>query len=201
MIVIIDTGAGNIASIKNMLKKVGIRSIISNSSEDIVKADKIILPGVGAFDSCMESLKRNNLIDILNDVVLVQKKPCLGICLGAQILGNSSEEGSEAGLGWIDMETVKFSESKCIKVPHVGWNYVKPNKEHSITDEIDEDCRFYFTHSYYMKPNKKDLTLLSTDYGGFFASAVQRENIVGVQFHPEKSHKFGMKLLKKFGEL
>ncbi|WP_330115218.1 imidazole glycerol phosphate synthase subunit HisH [Pseudomonas sp. JS3066] len=200
MIVVVDYGAGNIASVMNMLRKVGAKAKVSNAVADIAAADKLILPGVGSFDAGMSKLSNCGLIDVLNTQVLELKKPILGICLGAQMLGKSSEEGELPGLGWVDMDIVRFEPRTGRKVPHMGWNYVKATLEHPILDGLDEAFRFYFVHGYYMRPNSSGLTLLTADYDQEFTAAVVKKNIVGVQFHPEKSHKFGMALLKNFWE-
>ena len=201
MITIIDYGMGNLGSIKNMLKKIGVDSLISNRKDEIVAADKLILPGVGAFDKAMLNLKKLDLIDLLNKKVLDEKVPILGICLGMQLLAKSSAEGKEKGLGWIDGEVLKFNVDKSLKVPHMGWNRVCPKNEDTLFKNMYKEPRFYFVHTYYFKCNNDDEVLSTTDYGGDFVSAVNKENIYGVQFHPEKSHKFGMKLFENFSQL
>lgn len=204
MITIVDYGAGNIKSIRNMLKKIGQQSVISNHPEEITQAEKLILPGVGHFDYGMRSLRASGLIEVLNIAVLQNKTPLLGICLGAQLLGNSSEEGEERGLGWIDMEVVKFDVSKIeskFKVPHMGWSEIEVDQSSRLLDSLEEEARFYFVHSYHMKPNNLENVLTTTQYGYEFVSGVRKENIYGVQFHPEKSHKFGMQLLSNFSKI
>lgn len=204
MITIIDYGAGNIKSIQNMLKKIGVSSVISSEMGEIAKASKLILPGVGHFDFGMKNLRESGLIPVLNDSVLGKKIPMLGICLGAQLLGNSSEEGTEKGLGWIDMENVQFDSAKMdaqFKVPHMGWNNTKVEQGSSLFEGLEQESRFYFVHTYHMKPNSSSTLLTSTNYGYSFASSVIQNNIYGVQFHPEKSHKFGMQLLKNFSKI
>ncbi|WOD12588.1 imidazole glycerol phosphate synthase subunit HisH [Pseudomonas sp. NyZ704] len=200
MIVVIDYGAGNIASVMNMLQKIGASAKVSNNPDDIAKATKLILPGVGAFDAGMTKLEDFGLIDILDYQVKVVKKPILGICLGAQMLGRGSEEGKKNGLGWIDMEVVKFEPRAGRKVPHMGWNYVKSNQPNRVLEGLDKDSRFYFVHSYYMQPHRAELTLLYADYNQQFCAGIVDSNILGFQFHPEKSHKFGMQILKNFAE-
>lgn len=201
MIVVVDYGVGNIASVLNMLKRVGAKAKASNSSEDIEQADKLILPGVGAFDAGMQTLRNSGLIGVLNEQVLNKHKPVMGVCLGSQMLGNGSEEGSEPGLGWIDMDIVRFEKRDGRKVPHMGWNEVNPQLQHPILTGIDQESRFYFVHSYYMLPRHAENTLLTANYDQKFTAAVVKNNIFGFQFHPEKSHKFGMQLFKNFVEL
>lgn len=199
MISIVDYGAGNIKSIFNMLKRIGVKSEITNSLESLDKAEKIILPGVGHFDYGMQNLKSSGLIECLNRKVLKDKVPFLGICLGAQLLGIDSEEGTEKGLAWIPMHVRKFKmdEGK-LKVPHMGWNYVNIKVESQLFTKLENEARFYFVHSYFMDPIEEDFILAKTSYGNEFVSAVRKENIFGVQFHPEKSHAYGMQMLKNF---
>lgn len=201
MIVVVDYGVGNIASVLNMLKRVGAKAKASNSREDIEQADKLILPGVGAFDAGMQTLRSSGLIEVLNEQVLNKHKPVMGVCLGSQMLGNGSEEGNEPGLGWIDMDIVRFEKRDGRKVPHMGWNEVNPQLQHPILTGIDKQSRFYFVHSYYMLPRYAENTLLTANYDQQFTAAVVKDNIFGFQFHPEKSHKFGVRLFKNFVEL
>ena len=204
MITIVDYGLGNLGSILNMLKKIGVKAQISGQVQDIEKADKIILPGVGAFDNGMHELKERGLIEVLNWKALEQKTPTLGICLGMQLLGKSSEEGTLQGLGWIDAHTHKFSfenMNTALKIPHMGWNLATPLKESKLMAEMYDQPRFYFVHSYFFKCKNQEDVLLDSNYGLHFTSGVERENIMGVQFHPEKSHKFGMKLLSNFADI
>jgi glutamine amidotransferase len=204
VITIIDYGMGNVMSIYNMLKKVGQKSIISSKIADIESAEKLILPGVGAFDLGMNQLEQMRVIDTLNKKVLNDKIPILGICLGLQLFANQSEEGSgQKGLGWIDADVKKFNpvyNNRPIRIPHMGWNEVKVVKPGRLMQDILSDSRFYFVHSYYFEAKNKSDVLLTTEYGQVFTSGIERENIIGVQFHPEKSHKFGMQLLKNFAE-
>lgn len=200
-IVIIDYGMGNLGSIQNMFKAVGAEAIISNKLEVIKSAHKIVLPGVGAFDNGIENIKKMGLLPILNDLVLTKKVPVLGICLGMQLMTQKSEEGKLAGLGWIKAETKKFQSANGLKVPHMGWNNVKVKKDHFLVKDLAKDARFYFVHSYQVVCQDEKDILLETNYGGVFTAAFQKENIMGVQFHPEKSHKFGMQLMKNFAEV
>lgn len=183
-----------------MLKKVGCRDVIITSNPDeIAAADKLILPGVGAFDQGMQSLADSGLIPILNKLVLEDKKPVLGICLGAQLMTKSSEEGILPGLGWFDAEVKKFNlEDKKLKIPHMGWNEVHAEKNHLTIDNLEKPARFYFVHSYYMQANNPKDILLTCNYGQPFCAALQHENMTGMQFHPEKSHKFGMSVFTSY---
>lgn len=204
MISIINYNAGNIKSIQNMLKRIGVKSMICSSAEEIEQADKLILPGVGHYDHGMKNLHQSGLIEILNKKVLEDKIPLLGICLGAQLLGNKSEEGIEKGLGWVDMDVIKFDKKKLsssLKIPHMSWNEIKINKPSTLFEGLNNDSRFYFVHSYHMQPSDKTDILTTTNYGYDFTSAIEKDNIYGVQFHPEKSHKFGMQLLTNFSNI
>lgn len=203
-IVIIDCKIGNIGSIINMFKKIGVKAKPSSDKDEILAADKLLLPGVGAFDNGMRSLRKAGLIEILNQKVLVDKTPILGICLGMQLLMQKSEEGTEEGLGWLDGEVKKFdfgANSDKLKIPHMGWNMVHPLQTDSLFHEMgEEEKRFYFVHSYHVVCENSDDILATTRYGYEFTSSVHKDNIYGAQFHPEKSHKFGMNLLKNFAE-
>jgi len=201
MLTIVDYGVGNLASIKNMLKKVGCDALISSNESEILSADKLILPGVGAFDTCANKLKESGLLSALNKKALEEKIPLLCICVGCQLLMEKSEEGIESGLGWIKGEVKKFDQQQMtgdLKIPHMGWTDVELNKPSLLFKNMYDEPRFYFVHSYYPAPINSDDVLMYANYGYKFAAAVERENIIGVQFHPEKSHKFGMKLLENF---
>jgi imidazole glycerol-phosphate synthase subunit HisH len=203
MITIVDYGTGNLASIANMLKKIGCASVVTSSADEIGRASKLILPGVGAFDTGMRNLTDLNLKDVLNRKVLEEKIPILGICLGMQLFVKASEEGSLPGLGWIDGSVVKFKPElaeKKLKAPHMSWNFAALKKESRLFSDMYDEPRFYFAHSYHIQLNRHEDALAETTYGYAFASALERDNIAGVQFHPEKSHKFGMKLMRNFAE-
>lgn len=199
MLTIIDYGMGNLGSIANMIKKVGGKCIISSNLDELKNADKLILPGVGAFDNGIKNLKKNGIFDVVNKKVLIDKTPILGICLGMQLMTKSSEEGIEEGLSWVNAETIKF-KNQDLKIPHMGWNTIEVQKQSNLIEKSEIESRFYFVHSYYVKSNEKNDVLTSTTYGNEFVSSFEKENIIGVQFHPEKSHKFGMKLFQYFIE-
>lgn len=200
MLIIVDYGMGNLGSIKNMLKKLGYESTITSDIETIQNATKLILPGVGAFDYGMEQVKKLNLVEILNHKALVEKVPILGICLGMQLMTQGSEEGIMQGLGWIEGKVCKFV-TESLKVPHMGWNTIRISKKSCLFDETDEEQRFYFVHSYYVQCEDIQNILSTTQYAIEFVSSFQKSNIYGVQFHPEKSHKFGMHVLKNFMDI
>jgi glutamine amidotransferase len=203
MIVIVDYNVGNLGSILNMLKKIGSPAVISSKSDTILQADKLILPGVGAFDNGMSKLHEFGLIPVLQNKIKNNRTPVLGICLGMQLMTNGSEEGKLPGLGWIDARTTRFKHdpSKNIKVPHMGWNTIIQKKESQLFYKMQADPRFYFVHSYHVVCNRESDVLTVTSYGYDFVSSFQQGNIFGVQFHPEKSHNFGMILLKNFAEM
>ncbi|QDQ29218.1 imidazole glycerol phosphate synthase subunit HisH [Chitinimonas arctica] len=200
MITIVDYGMGNLGSIRNMLKKVGAESEISADPACLRQAGKLILPGVGAFDAGMSSLEQSGLSSLLNELVLEKKVPVLGICLGMHLMTQGSEEGKLRGLGWVQADTIRFTlpEDSTLKVPHMGWNRVKPCKESRLMKAADEEARFYFVHSYYVKCHATGDSLLKSEHGHEFDAAFEVGNIMGVQFHPEKSHRFGMQLLSNF---
>jgi len=204
MISIIDYGLGNLNSIKNMLRRLGYRSEIINDSDAISRAEKIILPGVGAFDNGMHNIQSKGFTLPLYKKAKEEKVPILGICLGMQLLFSSSEEGCEKGLGFISGHATRFKfddKFSKYKVPHMGWNEVKIVRSHPLVNNLPEDARFYFVHSYKIECANKSDVILTADYGGDFTAAVAHENIMGTQFHPEKSHRFGMILLKNFAEM
>lgn len=201
MVAIINYGLGNLASIQNMFKKIGVKSIITDNPDDLKKADRLLLPGVGHFAKGIENLKQSGLIPVIEECIFEKKKPILGICLGMQLMTNGSEEGGCEGLKWIDADTVKFQFIiKDLKIPHMGWNEVQFRNE-TIRNQMDETPRYYFVHSYHVVCKQDENILATCDYGKPFHCGIQKENVYGVQFHPEKSHRHGMKLLSIFNQL
>ncbi len=199
MIAIIDYDIGNLGAVSNMLGRIGAHAIITADPEVVAKADKIVLPGNGAFDSCMRGLRASGLVPLLEQRVLGDHVPLLGICVGAQMLGNGSEEGVELGLGWLPMQVKRFPAELGLRVPQMGWNSVVPRQpNHILLEGMRPDARFYFVHSFFMEPINPEDVLLETTYGLPIAAAVGRGHIAGLQFHPEKSHKFGLHLLGRF---
>jgi imidazole glycerol-phosphate synthase subunit HisH len=203
MVAIIDYNAGNVGSIQSMLKKAGIESHITNDAKAIKEASHLILPGVGHFDYCMKNLKILPVFDLIQERVLVEKTPILGICVGVQLLLEGSEEGNEAGLGWIKGVCKKFKfeteqQKTTLKIPHMGWCDVTIKKESKLFSPMHDEPRYYFVHSYYPTCENEEDLLLSANYGFEFGAGVEKGNVVGVQCHPEKSHKFGLKLLTNF---
>ena len=199
MIAIIDYGLGNPASVRNMLRKAGHEAQVSADPAVLQSASRLILPGVGAFDHGMQNLEDRGLIPILNEVVLEHKTPLLGICLGMQLMSRGSEEGQKRGLGWLAADTVRFAASD-LRVPHMGWNTVSRARESFLTRTMPEDARFYFVHSFHVRFEHLEDVALVANYGGDVVAAASRGNVAGTQFHPEKSHKFGLALLKAFAE-
>lgn len=199
MIVIVDYGVGNVGSVLNMLRKIGAKARVSGSQEDICNADKLILPGVGHFGRGITKLQEAGLVSLLEDQVLKMRKPILGICLGMQMMTQGSEESDVPGLGWIDAATYRFPDTSGLRVPHMGWNTVHPVATARLFDrDATEAERFYFVHSYCVRTTNPVHTAASCLYGVDFAAAFEVGNIFGVQFHPEKSHLFGMSLLRRF---
>lgn len=203
MIALVDYGLGNIQAFANIYRHLGIEAYSARTATDLRQASRIILPGVGAFDWAMTRLQESGLREVLDQEVLEAKKPVLGICVGMQIMAHSSEEGRLPGLGWIDATVVKFDtllfKSKT-HLPHMGWNDVTPAKTDSLFLDLHTP-RYYFLHSYFMKIKREEDVLATSSYGLKFTSAVRSENVYGTQFHPEKSHQWGVRLLKNFAEL
>jgi len=204
MIAIIDYGLGNIRAFANILKNLKAPHIVARRKQDLSEATKIILPGVGAFDHAMERLNASGMRETLDDLVLRHKKPVLGICVGMQILGRSSAEGKLPGLGWIDGDVRSLRDDGLhLKdlLPHMGWNQIRVDQDSELLEGLKEAPEFYFLHSYYFKCNIPADIFAEVDYGGYFPCVVQAGNVYGVQFHPEKSHHNGVRLLKNFWEL
>ena len=200
MIVIVDNRTGNVGSIRNILKKGGHASKISSDPKDLWEADKIILPGVGAFDAGMDKLHQLGTLEALNKKVLDERVPVLGICLGMQLMSMDSEEGRLPGLGWIKARTIRFKKEELNgkRIPNMGWNSLSVRKSHPLMRDIDGGSSFYFVHSYHVVCEDQDDVLATTDYGITFTSAFQHGNIMGTQFHPEKSLRWGIKVLSNF---
>ena len=198
---VLDYGMGNIGSIVNMLKKIGARPAILTSPENLLEVEKIILPGIGTFDRGMERLRQQGWIPALEKRVLEEKIPIMGICLGMQLFTKKSEEGESGGLGWIDAEVKRFRPENLgyhERIPHLGWNTITVDKQSRLFSHDKEELRFYFLHSYHVSCNLQEDILCTTTYGQNFTSAFESNNIIGVQFHPEKSHRFGINLFHNF---
>ncbi|MBN1294304.1 MAG: imidazole glycerol phosphate synthase subunit HisH [Candidatus Latescibacteria bacterium] len=200
MITIVDYGMGNAGSLQNMIRKAGGESRISANREEIAKASKLILPGVGSFDNGITKLNETGILDILHIKVIQDKTPILCICLGMQMITRQSEEGKMPGLGWINAKTIrfKFTKESNLRIPHMGWNTVKIKKNTPLFYDMHQEPRFYFVHSFYVVCEDKDDIVTTTDYGLEFVSSLQRDNIFATQFHPEKSHLYGIKLIHNF---
>jgi glutamine amidotransferase len=202
MITIVDYGLGNVLAIANIYRRLELPVTLATSAAELAGATRLILPGVGAFDWAMTRLNRSGMRDALDRLVLHERVPVLGICVGMQMMATRSDEGKEPGLGWFDATIKLFDERKLAgptRLPHMGWNDVVPTHRESVFRGFDDDVRFYFLHSYFFSPNDSADILATSSYGDTFACAVQRRHIVGVQFHPEKSHGWGISLLKNFG--
>lgn len=201
-IVIVDYGMGNISSIRNMIRYLGHSAVLSDRKEDILSAEKLILPGVGNYKMAMENIDRMGLRMVLDQAVLEEQIPILGICLGMQLLLNYSEEGNCSGLGWIKGNVRKFNlDTSKYKIPHMGWDYIHLKRDDCLVDTLMEKPRFYFVHSYYAECENRSDCIATTDYGIEFDSVIGRNNVWGVQFHPEKSHKYGMKVFGNYLQL
>lgn len=200
-LVVIDAGIGNLGAIPNMLKRVGAFATITNERRAIAQADRLILPGVGAFDPAMQTLNDLGIVDALTEKAIVERVPVLGVCLGMQLLFERSEEGNLPGLGWIPGRVVRFKlneADRTLRVPHMGWNWVERANDAALFEGFEETPRFYFAHSYHVEPAEAADVAGWTEYGYRFAASVQHENIGGIQFHPEKSHRFGLKVFENF---
>jgi len=200
MITIVNYGMGNISSVKNALEILGEQVCVGSRAEEILAADKLVIPGVGAFGDCIANLRKLCLVEPLNEAVLKKATPILGICLGMQVMATTGREGGKfAGLNWFDAEVVRVAPSdKKLRIPHVGWDSVDIVSQVKLFDAIPSGIDMYFVHSYYMKCNRAEDISAMFDYGGKFTAAVQKNNIMATQFHPEKSQDFGLKLLKNF---
>ena len=203
MIAIIDYGVGNIKAFSNIYKNLNIEYKIAKNINDFENVSKLILPGVGSFDHAMTSLQNSGMKEKLDELVLEKKLPVIGICVGMQMLAKSSEEGLLQGLGWIDGIVKKFDKSKINNgpLPHMGWNTLNIQKKNKIFENLEENPRYYFLHSYYFECNNKEDVIATATYGEKFDCMVNHKNIYGIQCHPEKSHHNGIKLLKNFGEI
>lgn len=201
MITIVDYGMGNLGSIQNMFRRAGAKAVISGDPAVVADAEKILLPGVGAFDNAMQRINEPGLRTVLDRKALVEKVPVLGICLGMHLLTRSSAEGKLPGLGWIPGVASRFPKQEGLKVPHMGWNVALPNTPSRLTAQVGDEPRYYFVHSYCVHVDDPAHSLMKSHYGIDFDSAIGRDNIYGVQFHPEKSHRFGMQILKNFADL
>jgi glutamine amidotransferase len=199
MIAVIDYEVGNLGAIANMFRRIGVACSVTKDATEVARADRIVLPGNGAFDACMRGLRSSGLVPVIEQRVCGEGTPLLGICVGAQMLGRSSDEGIEPGLGWLAMEVRRFADHPSLRVPHMGWEHVtREQLAHPLTCHLADDARFYFTHSYCMHPDAASDVLLSSVYGVKFAAAVGQGHVMGVQFHPEKSHRYGRQLLAAF---
>lgn len=203
MIAIVDYGSGNVGAIADVFRQLKVPHKITNDLDELRAADRYILPGVGAFDTTMRTLRQSGLIEVLDHEVLVSKKKILGICVGMQILGESSEEGDLPGLGWISGRIRKIDKSKINsspKLPHMGWNSIRLNSTTSLFSDVDVERGFYFLHSYYFDANLSENVLATVEYGESFPCGVISGNVIGLQFHPEKSHSNGIAIFRNFAE-
>jgi len=204
MIGIVNYGLGNVHAFANIYKRLNIPAEIVSTSQELRQAEKVILPGVGAFDWAMTRLNESGLRNELEEMIVGDGKPVLGVCVGMQMMANRSEEGQLDGLGWIDGEVKKFDDSTFVQkthLPHMGWNDVSVQDNGGLFRNLNTGAKFYFLHSYHFVPHNQNYVLAVTDYNGLYASGVRRGNILGVQFHPEKSHQWGILLLKNFAEI
>ena len=204
MIAVINYGLGNVRAFVNVYERLHLSVVVAQTPNDLKAASKLILPGVGAFDHAMGKLNNSGMRDAIEKLVLDRQLPILGVCVGMQMLARSSDEGKLPGLGWIDGKVRKFDTRGLngkVQLPHMGWNTIHPNKENGLLGGFDKASRFYFLHSYYFECHDERDSIATTEYGIKFSSAVNNRKIYGVQFHPEKSHDWGIQLLKKFADL
>lgn len=204
MITIIDYGVGNIFAFQNVYKRLNIPCKIAKKESDLVDIEKLILPGVGSFDYAMKQLQNSGMRERLDELVLIEKKPVIGICVGMQMMAMGSDEGREVGLKWVDAHVKKFDENFIkakTKLPHMGWNDVHPHVNHPLFKGLEKDALFYFLHSFYFHCNNESNTIATSEYGVEFTSAINHNNIYGIQFHPEKSHHYGEILLANFAKI
>jgi imidazole glycerol-phosphate synthase subunit HisH len=203
MVAIIDYGVGNLTSILNMHRRLGIEAAITGEAALIQRADRLLIPGVGHFDTCMQNFCNSGLRSLVEKRALEDKVPVLGICVGAQMMTRGSEEGNEKGLGWVNADTVRFrlNGNSGLKVPHMGWTDLRPARTSDLWTGMPDEPRFYFAHSYHFSFDSPEYVTGTADYGYDFVCAFRKENVYGVQFHPEKSHKYGMKLIANFAAL
>ena len=201
MISIINYGLGNVLAFYNIYKKLNIESQVVSSSSELESATKIILPGVGSFDWAMDKLNKSGMRETLDHLVLEKNIPVMGICVGMQMMANSSEEGQKEGLGWFEAKVKKIKSDKKIDLPHMGWNEINIKNDNTLFQGLQNNARFYFLHSYYFETNEDECILCETNYGGLFTSAAKKNNIFAIQFHPEKSHQWGECILKNFSKL
>lgn len=199
-VVIVDYGMGNLHSVYRAFRRIGAEPLVSSEPAAVARAERLVLPGVGHFGKAMDNLAERGLLEALDDAVIRRQAPVLGICLGLQLFAKRSEEGNAEGLGWIDAQVVRFKVLDVVryKVPHMGWNTAVPRKESRVTAGLSEGALFYFAHSYHLVVDDTGDVFLETDYAYRFVSAVERGNVLGVQFHPEKSHASGERLLRGF---
>jgi imidazole glycerol-phosphate synthase subunit HisH len=201
MIAIVNYGLGNVHAIANIYNRLNIDVCIASTADDLKKADRVILPGVGAFDWAMTRLNASGMRELLEDLVVGQGRPVLGICVGMQMMAHKSEEGVLDGLGWIGGKVKRFETGSCrakMRLPHMGWNDVEAACDNGLFHGLGNSARFYFLHSYFFHTHDQNHVYACTDYFGAFASSVRSNNVYGVQFHPEKSHQWGIQLLKNF---
>lgn len=204
MITIIDYGIGNVSAFQNVFKRLNIPSKLARCANDLMGSSKLILPGVGHFDYAMSQLNKSGMRNRLDELVLTEKVPVIGICVGMQMMAKKSDEGTLDGLCWVDAYVKKFDEPAIYqqtKLPHMGWNDVKPREKHPLFRGLEEKAIFYFLHSFYVQCSNLENIISETDYGINFSSGIQSDNIYGIQFHPEKSHSFGERLLKNFAHV